>query len=294
MEIISDKQYEQLVSRVEQELLDEMQPLMSDKADFHKFAQDTLDSNRAKEQWDLLDKFLSQFLKSSSQTPYLLEIGSGFGTFASYASKQGLKVYGIEPSASRIDISQGLFHLNSTENISIENTPGETLPFPDDFFDVIYSSNVLEHVHDPQAVLEEAVRVLKPGGILQFVIPNYGSWWEGHYGILWIPNLSKALAKFYVGLYGRDQSYVDTLNLINRAWLERMVQSHENTIEILSWGDRIWEERLKSLTFSGWATLATLKNIVQLLHSLGLVKLVLWLGKLLHWETPFVLTLRKL
>ena len=56
-------------------------------------------------------------------------------------------------------------------------------PFPTSYFDVVYSSNVLEHVNEPPKVIGEIIRVLKPGGHAQIVVPNYGSWWEGHYGI---------------------------------------------------------------------------------------------------------------
>jgi SAM-dependent methyltransferase len=44
--------------------------------------------------------------------------------------------------------------------------PAERLPFPDAAFDVVVSTQMLEHCLDPGAVLAEAHRVLKPGGVL--------------------------------------------------------------------------------------------------------------------------------
>ena len=47
------------------------------------------------------------------------------------------------------------------------------LPFPDDTFDRIIASEVLEHVPDDQAALDELFRVLKPGGTLAVTVPAW-------------------------------------------------------------------------------------------------------------------------
>ena len=143
-------------------------------------------------------------------------------------------------------------------------------------------------------VIAEGIRVLKPGGFLQFVVPNYGSWWEGHYGVVWLPNMPRPLARLYVRLYGRDPTYLDTLQFINRRRLEQILDKRRDRVEILSWGEEIWEKRVRTIAFSEWAALGKLKNIVQWIHSLGLVEVVIWLGKRLHWETPLILTLRRI
>ena len=51
-------------------------------------------------------------------------------------------------------------------------TNGETLPYPDNTFDVVFSDNVLEHLENPDAVFGEIARVLKPGGSFCFKTPN--------------------------------------------------------------------------------------------------------------------------
>ncbi len=61
---------------------------------------------------------------------------------------------------------------------------GERLPFPDNWFDLTLSHEVLEHVQDHRLALEEIVRTLKPGGRLALFVPNRGYPFETH-GIYW-------------------------------------------------------------------------------------------------------------
>src|SRR5690606_33050398 len=53
--------------------------------------------------------------------------------------------------------------------------PDQPLPYADSSFDVVASMDVIEHVGDPVAWTREALRVLKPHGILFLTTPNYGS-----------------------------------------------------------------------------------------------------------------------
>lgn len=48
------------------------------------------------------------------------------------------------------------------------------LPFPDESFDVVIISEVMEHIPDDKGVLAEMVRVLRPGGRIAITVPRYG------------------------------------------------------------------------------------------------------------------------
>ena len=54
------------------------------------------------------------------------------------------------------------------------------LPFPDDYFDGVILSEILEHIDDDVAGLREVWRVLKPGGVVAITVPhaNYPFWWD--------------------------------------------------------------------------------------------------------------------
>lgn len=54
-------------------------------------------------------------------------------------------------------------------------TPGAPLPYPTAHFDAVVSMDVIEHLVDPLPWLSDALRVLKPGGLLFLTTPNYAS-----------------------------------------------------------------------------------------------------------------------
>ncbi len=251
-----------------------------------------LDKKRLDEQVELIEKY--QVIEGD-----FLEIGSGFGGLVTYLNtgwSNRCRAYGIEPSADAYTGTLSCTRVLAKENnISSRfvSACGEEIPFKSNSFDIVYSTSVLEHVKDPEKVIAEAIRVLKPGGLFQFVIPNYGSWWEGHYGILMLPVMTKKMFKLYVKLLGRDPDFVDTLQFTNKKMLKKILAPYSQEIEILSWGTSLFEHRLKNIDFSEWASLGKLKKWVLLLHKTGLVNIGFKLCKLFNWETPFVLTLRK-
>ncbi len=61
---------------------------------------------------------------------------------------------------------------------------GEALPFPEAFFSLILSHEVLEHVQDDRASVKEMLRTLQPGGRMALFVPNRGYPFETH-GIYW-------------------------------------------------------------------------------------------------------------
>jgi len=259
-----------------------------------QMARDNADEQRSIAQLEQLVAAIGRPLSGMN----FLEVGSGIGLTVAAARKvMKAKAYGIEPGDAEYDgtlqLSRAVLAEAGLDPQIIDDATGEAIPFQDNFFDVVYSSNVLEHVNDPPKVISEIVRVLKPGGHAQIVVPNYGSWWEGHYGVIWFPHLPAAFGKIYVRLLGREPGFIDTLQLVTRGKLERWLAPHENSIDIIDWGVSVWEERVRSLGFAEYSALGRLKAILRVLHALEIIPLLIWIGKFLHWETPLILTFRK-
>lgn len=251
-----------------------------------------LDTERLDEQIQIIENY--QAIQGS-----FLEIGSGFGGMVMYLNtkyKNKCQAFGIEPGADAYTGTLACTKILVNENkifSKFVNGLGEDIPFRSNCFDIVYSTSVLEHVKDPAHVISEAIRVLKPNGLLQFVIPNYGSWWEGHYGVLMLPHMPKWMFKSYMKILGRDSQFVDTLQFISKGSLKKILRPHQEKIEILSWGTNLFEHRLKNIDFSEWASLGKLKKWIVLLHKMGLVNIGIKICRVFNWETPLVLTIRK-
>lgn len=232
-------------------------------------------------------------IKNEIQVPLngnssILEIGSGVGSFLIAAKKRELCCYGIEPSIRGIKTA---LLRDEDLNSKLHCGVGENLPFKDGSFDLVVSFQVLEHTQNPKQVLYESIRVLKPGGYLYFVIPNYNSFWEGHYGLLWLPRFPKVFAKVYLMLRGRDPKFIDTIQYITPKLIAEAIK--EKDIEITSYGTEKWKQRLETLQFSTWGDTKKLKHIATICHKMRLSKLIAHLGCVFQFYYPIILILRK-
>lgn len=107
----------------------------------------------------------------------VLDVGCGGGYFLRICSQLGATVQGIEPSpiAAKEAQSQGLAVFNGMlEDFN-----------PDEPFDVITMSQVLEHVPDPVATLTKLKTLLAPGGIIWIAVPNADCRWAKGLGWKW-------------------------------------------------------------------------------------------------------------
>lgn len=95
----------------------------------------------------------------------ILDIGCGVGAFVRRLREFTLEVYGI-------DIDRDGVIAGSAELPNLGLAVGEHLPFREATFDVILLHEVLEHVDDDAATLNEARRVLATGGRVVIFVPN--------------------------------------------------------------------------------------------------------------------------
>ncbi len=252
-----------------------------------EIAEEVASEYKAKEQLDYLKHYAGNM-----EGKKILEVGSSYGNLIVFARQQGYDWQGMEPDEEAFAVSKELLKLNNISEEYVTHGFGEKLPYKDESFDIVFSQQVLEHVNDPEAVIKEAFRVLKPGGHFHFCFPNFRTFFEMHYGLFWFPYFPKWAAKIWVRLWGRDPSYVDTLQFLTPTKVKRYLKSIDN-YELMSMGEDIFSKRIRTLEFTEYGGTSKVKIVLKLFKKLKLNIVLEKLSFLFGWYTPIFLNLKK-
>jgi ubiquinone/menaquinone biosynthesis C-methylase UbiE len=116
---------------------------------------------------------LDQLLASDLFVPRtrVLDVGCGTGNYAAaLTAATSCRVSGVDPSRRMLDWAR-----DAAPWESLMRGSAESLPFGDDSFDVVMSTDVIHHIGDRDAYFREAVRVLRPGGHVVTVTDSHDS-----------------------------------------------------------------------------------------------------------------------
>jgi SAM-dependent methyltransferase len=95
-----------------------------------------------------------------------LDVGCSTGHILNIAREFGWDTYGVDISPSVVRYARQVLKLDNVQKTDLFRAR-----YPDNFFDFVFLSHVLEHVSDPTALLLEINRILRPGGGLRVAVP---------------------------------------------------------------------------------------------------------------------------
>lgn len=113
---------------------------------------------------------LINFIREKKLNGTLLDIGCQDGKMSSIISEEGFKVYGIDIDDSLIEKATERFPEINFKCVDC----GKELPFPNDFFDIVWAGDVIEHITDTDIFVNEINRILKKDGLFIMSTPYHG------------------------------------------------------------------------------------------------------------------------
>ena len=113
------------------------------------------------------------FEKNTNGKPIkAIDVGCGAGHYVLELKKRGVNIFGS-------DISKKMIEVTKSNNVKEHLLPDrllcadcQSLPFPDNYFDVVFCIGVLSYVSDELAIFKELKRIVKKDGLIIFNVPN--------------------------------------------------------------------------------------------------------------------------
>jgi len=176
-----------------------------------------------------------------SRGGYLIEVGSGIGLLSLHLASLGFEVTAFEPQSS------GFNHMNEMRSLISENwmPPVPQVEFREAILeqetkldknaDYIFAINVIEHVHDYEDLITQAVKAKTPTATLRIICPNYSIPYEPHFNIPII--FTKIFTKFIFGHKIRgskipnSEEFWDDLSWPTQRGLRNMLKSKGWNVE---------------------------------------------------------------
>lgn len=120
-----------------------------------------------------------EFAKLIGSTGHIMEVGAADGEFLHHLNEVG------DWQFSGVELDGDMVERARARGMDIRHCTLEQAAYPDESFDLVIMSHLIEHVQDPVETMAETARVLKPGGYVVGETPNIDSWDHGLFGRYW-------------------------------------------------------------------------------------------------------------
>jgi len=179
--------------------------------------------------------FRAEVLKVLKPEHVLLDVGAGAGIVSQ------MNFRGVAQRVTGIDLDPRVASNPYLDDSMIAGA--ESIPYPDNAFDVVIADNTLEHFENPKLAFEEIARVLKPGGFFLAKTPN-----KWHY----MPIIARITPHWFHESVGRlrGRMETDTFPTLYRSNTLRTISRHARCAGLRTKGFKLIEARPEYLRFA--------------------------------------------
>lgn len=161
----------------------------------------------------------------------LLDVGCNVGVISDLLGHSFARVLGVDVSAEAVAAARAG---SRRANVAFEVAQETELPVASASFDVAVCNQVYEHARDPEGLMREVHRVLRPGGCCFFGARNRLHPMDGHYPLPLIHLLPRRLADLYMRVGGGKPRYdVNLRTYWGLKRLERGFARHDYTVDVI-------------------------------------------------------------
>ncbi len=160
-----------------------------------------------------------------------VDVGCSAGFIADELALAGATMSGVDIDEPGLEKARARFG----ERVDFRLARGEDLPFADDSMDVAVLNHIYEHVVDPEAVVADIFRVLRPGGLLYLGIGHRWQVIEPHHRLPFLSWLPQGAADRYMKVTGKGEHYYE--HYYSPAGLRRLFADYD-----------VWDYTLPVLT----------------------------------------------
>lgn len=140
----------------------------------------------------------------------ILDVACGSGVVSHKCVEKGAVVYGIDINGNAIEYAKGKHIKNSTFIVA----DAQNLPFKSGYFDAVVCCEVIEHLHNPEFMIDEVSRVLKENGRICVFTPNSRSFWS--------------IIEYMWDKFGKGRNYGEThLKIFNMGEMKKTLYDYE-------------------------------------------------------------------
>lgn len=174
-----------------------------------------------------------------------LEVGSGRGVDSIEMARRGARAVLVDSSNTALSYTID-FSLQKSVEVMPVCANAERIPFPDNYFGLVFSQGLMEHPGLMKSLLEEQIRVVKSGGYMLIDVPQLfciqafvkwiqiqrGTWpygQESSYSLLQLKEILEEKDLEYIRSYGWE--IMPILNLGIRTFFNRFIKSESKVVD---------------------------------------------------------------